>query len=249
MAIPELTPLKIRLPYTQVEEAIAAMIEQMEPGDQLPPEPTLAKQLGVSRATLREVLRTFAERGILVRRQGVGTFVTSRIPILEAGLEVLESLSRMAKRLNLTTEVAHLKVVERQATPAEVSALALADGTDIDVLAINRVITVEGEPVADLQDIVPLEYLHKDDFSSNFDGSVLDVLLQRGSPMLSTSRTQIVAEEADARYAERLGVKQGAALLKLVAQLYSYDEKVVDYSTSYFVPVHFSFHVMLKVVR
>ena len=248
MVVPELTPLKIRFPYAQVEEALAAMIEQMEPGNQLPPEPTLAKQLGVSRATLREVLRTFAERGILVRRQGVGTFVTSRIPILEAGLEVLESLSRMAKRLNLTTEVTHLEMVERLASPAEVTALALPDGTDIDILSVNRVITVEGEPVADLRDIVPLYYLHKTDFDTDFDCSVLDVLLQRGSPMLSTSRTEIVTEEANTRCAARLGVRNGAALLKLVAQLYSYDEKVVDYSISYFVPGHFKFHVMRKVV-
>ena len=248
MVVPELVSLKIRLPYTQVEEAIGAMIEQMQPGDQLPTEPTLAKQLGVSRATLREVLRTFAERGILVRRQGVGTFVTSRIPILETGLEVLESLTRMAKRLNLTTEVAHLDMVERLATPAEITGLALPKGSMVEVLAVSRVITVEGEPVADLQDVVPLTYLRKADFDTRFDGSVLDVLLQQGAPMLSTSRTEIVAEGADARCAARLGFKQGAALLKLVAQLYSYDEKVVDYSTSYFVPGYFKFHVMRKVV-
>ena len=248
MAVPELAPLKIRLPYAQVEEAIAALVEQMQPGDQLPTEPTLAKQLGVSRATLREVLRTFVERGILVRRQGVGTFVTSRIPILETGLEVLESLTRMAKRLNLTTEVAHLDIVERWATPAEVVSLTLPKDSAVEVLAVSRVITVEGTPVADLQDIVPLTYLRKTDFGANFDGSVLDVLLQRGTPMLSTSRTEIVAVEANARCAARLSVKNGTALLKLVAQLYSYDEKVVDYSTSYFVPGYFKFHVMRKVV-
>ena len=98
MTAPEPTSLNIRLPYVQVEEAVAGMIEQMQPGDQLPTEPTLAKRLGVSRATLREALRTFSERGLLVRRQGIGTFVASRIPILETGLEVLESLERMAKR-------------------------------------------------------------------------------------------------------------------------------------------------------
>lgn len=241
--------MKIRLPYAQVEQAITTMVERMQPGDQLPTEPALARQLGVSRATLRDVLRTFAERGILVRRQGVGTFVASRIPILEAGLEVLESLRRMARRHNLLTEVAHLDIVERTASPAEVAGLAQAEGSPVKVLAVNRVITVEGKPVADLQDVVPLAYLRQADFGADFDGSVLDVLLQRGTPMLSTSRTEIVAEGADARCAARLGISDGAALLKLVAQLYSYDEKVVDYSTSYFVPGYFTFHVMRRVVK
>ena len=249
MTLPEPVSLNIRLPHVQVEEAITAMIEHMQPGDQLPTEPTLAKRLGVSRATLREVLRTFAERGILVRRQGVGTFVTSRIPILETGLEVLESLERMAKRLGLATKVAHLEVRERTATSLEMAGLALPGDKSVEVLVVNRVITVENEPVADLRDVVPLNYLRKDAIGDDFGGSVLDLLLQRSGLMLSTSRTDIIAEEASPSCAARLGISPGSALLKLTAQLYSYDEKVVDYSISYFVPGHFKFHVMRRVIN
>ncbi|HHE72843.1 MAG TPA: GntR family transcriptional regulator, partial [Chloroflexi bacterium] len=90
--------------YEQVEQALSRLVEHLKPGDQLPSEPELARQLGVSRATLREVLRTFTERGILIRRQGIGTFVASRLPLLEAGLEVLESLNEMAQNRGLTTQ-------------------------------------------------------------------------------------------------------------------------------------------------
>lgn len=249
MTVPEPTALNIRLPYAQVEEAIAGMIEQMEPGDRLPTEPALAKHLGVSRATLREALRTFAERGLLVRRQGVGTFVASRIPILETGLEVLESLERMAKRFALATKVDHLEIDERLATPEEMTRLALAGTNPVEVLTVDRVITVEGTPVADLRDVVPLAYLRKEAIGDDFGGSVLDLLLQRNDLMLSTSRTDIIAEAANPHCAARLDIPTGSALLKLTAQLYSYDEKVVDYSVSYFVPGHFKFHVMRKVVR
>jgi GntR family transcriptional regulator len=248
MTVPEPTSLNIRLPYVQVEEAIAGMIKQMQPGDQLPTEPTLAKRLGVSRATLREALRTFAERGLLVRRQGVGTFVASRIPTLETGLEVLESLERMAKRSALSTKVAHLEVDERLVTPEEMVGLDLVESAPVEVLTVERVITVEGEPVADLRDVVPLDYLRKEAIGDDFGGSVLDLLLQRSGLMLSTSRTEIIAEEANSHCAARLNIPIGSALLKLTAQLYSYDEKVVDYSVSYFVPGHFKFHVMRKVV-
>ncbi len=74
---------KVRSTRDQVEATLTRLIEQQRPGDQLPPEPQLARQLGVSRPTLREVLRTFAERGLVVRRQGVGTFVASRMPVLK----------------------------------------------------------------------------------------------------------------------------------------------------------------------
>jgi GntR family transcriptional regulator len=243
------THLKIRPPRVQVEEALALLIRRMSPGEQLPPEPALAQQLGVSRATLREVMRTFAERGFLVRRHGVGTFVASRIPVLETGLEVLESIDRQAERVGLVTEVAHLEIEERLATPVEVLGLGHPDGAAVEVLVVTRVIAVEGEPIADLRDIVPTVYLCKEKLGESFRGSVLDILLAQGMPLLSTSRTEIMAEPASSKFAERLNIKRGSALLKLVAQLYSFDEKVVDYSVSYFVPGHFKFHVMRRVVE
>ena len=239
---------KIRSPRQQVEIAIAEMIATHLPGDQLPPGPALAKQLGVSRATLREVLGTFVERGALVRRHGVGTFVSSRIPVLESGLEVLESIDSLAHQIGLETEMAYLEVLERTATPLESRGLGKQEGeAALPVLIVNRVIAVEGEPVADLRDIVPLKYLQKEELGQEFRGSVLDFFLARGSPILATSRTQIIAVSATAKFAQRLDVPLGSALLKLVAQLYSYDEEVIAYSVSYFVPGHFNFHVMRRV--
>ncbi len=247
MTVTEPAHIKIRPPHIQVAEAIAAMIKPLSPGDQLPPEPALAKQLGVSRATLREVMRTFVERGVLVRRHGVGTFVASRMSVLESGMEILESIESLALRMGLETEMLHLEIEERVATPTEALGLGHQASDEIKVLVVNRVIAVAGVPIADLRDIVPLKYLTRDALEADFRGSVLDVFLERNAPMLSTSRTEIMAESANAKFARRLNVSRGAALLKIVAQLYSFDEHVVDYSVSYFVPGHFKFHVIRKV--
>jgi GntR family transcriptional regulator len=67
--------------------------------------------------------------------------------------------------------------------------------------------------------------------------------------VLSTSRTEILVEPAGKDDVRRLQVEQGAPLLVLVAQLFSYDERVVDYSVSRFVPGYFRFHVMRRIVR
>lgn len=239
---------KIRSPRQQVEIAIEEMIASRVPGDQLPPGPELASELGVSRATLREVMGTFVERGALVRRHGVGTFVSSRIPVLDSGLELLESVNTLADRIDLESEMAYLEVLERNATPLEIKGLEReADDSPVPVLIVNRVIAVAGKPVADLRDIVPVEYLREAELDEQFHGSVLDFLLARGSPVLATSRTQIAAVSATEKFAKRLNIPLNSALLKLNAQLYSYDEEVVDYSVSYFVPGHFNFHVMRRV--
>ena len=85
--------------------------------------------------------------------------------------------------------------------------------------------------------------------AARFSGSVLDVLLQHDTVRPVTSRTQISAVEANARLVSRLGVSLGMALLRLVGQLYGYDEVVLDYSVSYFIPGHFKFHVTRRVDR
>jgi GntR family transcriptional repressor for pyruvate dehydrogenase complex len=60
----------------QIEKAILA--GKHHPGDRLPPERAWTEQLGVSRAVLREALGALAERGLVKRRQGAGTFVSER---------------------------------------------------------------------------------------------------------------------------------------------------------------------------
>ena len=49
------------------------------PGEKLPNEPELARQLGVSRATLREALRDLTVQGVLEVHRGRGTFVSERV--------------------------------------------------------------------------------------------------------------------------------------------------------------------------
>ena len=237
--------------YVQTYQVLLDLIEDgaYRPGQQLPSEADLAEQLGISRPTLREALHNLEQDVIIVRKHGVGTFVSQRTPVLESGLEVLESLDHQARRLGLNTEVAHLTIDERPATAEERGMLCLAPEGDVDVLSVDRVIAVEDEPVAYLRDVVPQTYLRREDMAARFSGSVLDVLLQHDTVKPVTSRTQISAVEANSRLVSRLGVSPGTALLKLVGQLYGYDEEVLDYSVSYFIPGHFKFHVTRRVDR
>ena len=54
-----------------------------KPGTRLPPERLLAKDLGVSRGTVREAIQRLVARNMLTSRHGSGVFVTDR---LQAGL-------------------------------------------------------------------------------------------------------------------------------------------------------------------
>lgn len=97
-------------PFQKLQADLAAVIASMPAGERLLSEPKLAKQLGVSRATLREAMRTFETQGLIRRRQGAGTFIVGQGPVLESGLEVMESIETMAKRMGLSVAVRELSV-------------------------------------------------------------------------------------------------------------------------------------------
>lgn len=239
-----------RLPlHLQAQRLLHAQIEDgmYPPGAQLPSEAELAAQLGISRPTLREALQQLQRTGVVVRRHGIGTFVVPRTPVLEYGLEVLESLDSHARRLNLNTEVVHLRVTERVATAVELAMLGRKGNESLPVFSVDRVIAIASEPIAYLQDVVPSSYLRREDLGEGFSGSVLDILLQRGAPQPVASRTELVAEKAGQQIASWLHVSRGTPLLKLIGQVYSADERILEYSISHFAPGHFKFHVLRRV--
>jgi GntR family transcriptional regulator len=230
--------------YQQTEEALQGMLAGMEPGSFLPSEPRLAKQLGVSRATLREAMRGFEERGLIVRRQGVGTRVTRPPQILDSGLEVLESVPSLAQRADLAVEVDALELHERTLSAEEAEHYEFAPAQV--VVEVRRVLMTVERPVAYLVDTVPKEILPREVHTPDFRGSVLDLFLEYGPP-LSHSRTNISAVSADAATARRLRIQRGEVLMLLEAWLCAHNGSVVDHSMSYFLPGIFRFHIVRKI--
>lgn len=231
-------------PFQRLQGDLAALIDRTAAGQRLPSEPDLAKQLGVSRATLREAMRTFETQGLIRRRQGSGTFVVGKVQALDSGLEVLESLETMAKRLDLKISVSDLNV-EQVAANEELAAMLNVDMSS-PLLHVRRVVRADGRPVAYLVDILPGNVLHNDDLPVDFHGSVLDFLLGRGDS-LATSRANISAIGATADVAKALEIQRGDVLLHFHSQLFDINGKVVDYSLSYFIPGYFNFHVVRRV--
>ncbi len=229
----------------RLHESLGQIIAAAKPGERLLTEPELARQLGVSRATLREAMRTFETQGLIRRRQGSGTFVVHPSYVIETGLEVLESIETLASRIGLKVSMGELRVENKVAKEEEASALGLAPGSR--VIHVSRVIVAEGHPVAFLIDILPEDTLTPAEMENGFTGSVLDLLLNRGTPQLSSSRTEINAVTATTEVARSMGIQRGDVLLRFNAYLYSSAGRVVDYSYSYFLPGYFKFHVVRKV--
>lgn len=238
-------PLHIR-----AEEALAALLEggTYQPGDQLPPEPELAQQLGISRATLREVMRAFEERGLITRRHGVGTFVHQASPlVIESGLETLESVDTLVRRRGLSIETRDLHIEERPAPRSLALALGVPAGTRLTTVTRTKV--AAGQPVATMMDALPASLVSAGDVWAGFRGSVLDYLLTRSDLALAHARASILPVCAGEQQAAQLEVAPGTVLLLLEETLYTTTGQVIGFSRNYFVPEFFKFHVVRRIQR
>ena len=232
-------------PFQRLQGDLARLIESTPSGEQLPSEPELAKQLGVSRATLREAMRAFEGQGLIRRRQGVGTFVMRHTHVIEAGLEQLESIETTASRIGLSVLMGDLVIIPVVADKELAEQLECEVGTPL--VEVSRVIYTDERPVAYLVDILPQDVLTETELKEGFTGSVLDLLLKRGSPELTTSRTEIRATAATPKVARSLQIQRGDTLLNFHATLYDINDKVVAYSISYFLPGYFRFQINRRV--
>lgn len=232
-------------PFQRLQGELAELIAKTPPGERLPAEPDLAKSMGVSRATLREAMRSFEGQGLIRRRQGVGTFVVRQTQVIDTGLEVLESIETMAGKIGLEVAMGDLRIEEIHANLEQAESLQVEMTTPL--VKVSRVIHAEQRPVAYLIDILPLDILSTAELQAGFTGSVLDLLLKRGSPQLSNSVAEIHAVAASAEVARALEIQRGDVLLMFSANLYTQTNRVVDLSASYFLPGYFRFHIVRRV--
>lgn len=231
--------------YQKLQNDLAEVISTIKYGDRLPSEPKLAKILGVSRATLREAMRSFEGLGLIRRRQGVGTFVVGPIQVIETGLEILESIETLAEKIGLDVKMGDLDIQQISANDYYAENLNVEDGTPL--IKISRVINTNNRPVAFLVDVLPTSIFSKEDLEAGFTGSVLDRLIESQKIDLSISKTVIQAEAAPSNIARFLQIQRGDVLLLFKAHLFSTEGKIIDYSYSYFLPGYFRFQVVRRV--
>src|SRR5512135_2553170 len=125
-------------PFRRLQSDLASLIGSLPAESRLPSEPELAERMGVSRATLREAMRSFEGQGLIRRRQGVGTFVVAKVPVLDSGLEVLESIETLAQRTDLKVKTGELQVLQVEADDEHAKALNMPPGTSLT--RVSRVI-------------------------------------------------------------------------------------------------------------
>jgi GntR family transcriptional regulator len=153
---------------------------RLSPGMALPPEPELARDLAISRQTLRHALNNLTMRGLLIRRRGVGTFVTGT-----AIEHPLGRLSSFVKTLSIDGAPPDSKLLGiRVMIDTDASPLLTGSAEGL-VYEISRLFRVDGEPVVleriflspEIGELLPSDRLATavvDDLLSNLAGIDVD---------------------------------------------------------------------------
>lgn len=126
-------------------------------GARLPSESELAEELGVSRATVRSALARLAAEGLVLRKQGDGTYVNPHIDTVPTRLGGIWDFWRMIQHSGYQPSIHTLEQAVRPATDSEVTALRLAEGAP--VLTFTRIFCADGMPVVVTHSATPVALL------------------------------------------------------------------------------------------
>ncbi|WP_225430136.1 GntR family transcriptional regulator [Deinococcus detaillensis] len=212
-ALPSAAGLSSSPRYMQVAGALQAAIERGEypAGSALPAERELAARLGVSRVTVRQATLKLAERGLVVRRHGSGTFVAASGPErIQHPLSRLTSFTEDMHSRGLSAGGQVLSFGAGHPNPQEAMQLGLSPGQR--VYRVRRLRTAGGEALAVEESILSAERLGLLSAADVQDVSLYALMQQRGAAPVRALR-QLRAVNADQELAELLGVPLGAALL------------------------------------
>lgn len=207
--------------YVQIAEALLEQIESGEfaPGDRLPTERALSERLSVNRMTVRNALHVLEMQGLIIRRQGAGTYVAE--PKIEREASQLISFTREMQRRGLKPGG---KVIALEQRPAEASvASQLGIAPSAMVYYLIRLRLINQEPVLLERNNIPLERfprLERHDLESR---SLYEVMQEEYGVVVQRARQSLEPVLANEFEAELLMIEPGAALM--LERRISYDDR------------------------
>lgn len=209
LAFESATPL-----YRQIAEHIYGQIVQgkLLPGAPLDSETDLQQAYDVSRVTLRQAIGVLVDDGVVVRKQGKGTFVEN-VP-LQFPLGSLAGTTQLATSLGRDTKSVTVGIRVTQGNAGARRALRLS-GKD-RIVEILRVDFTGGQPLSYAVISLP-EEIGRSVSADDVESEALYPLLERLTGLVASEAHQTLrAVEASAAIAEYLEIAAGSPVMSAV---------------------------------
>ncbi len=226
--------------YHQAARVLEDAIEngRLPRGTRLESELDLAEQLGISRPTMRAAIKQLVDKGLLIRRRGIGTTVAPR-PVRRA--VALTSLYDDLKREGREPRTRVLALEEVLCPPDVAEHLDL--GPTAPVLRFERLRIAGSDPIALMHNVVPagLLELGRGDLERT---GLYDVFRENGiTPHVATQ--QVGARKAGAEEAELLEIEPGDPVLTMSRVAYDTGGRPIEYGSHRYPAESYWFEMML----
>ncbi len=200
--------------YIQIKDLLVARVTEGKwvPGDTIPSEIQLARELNVSQGTVRKAITELVENNVLVRRQGRGTFVATHDVdralfhffhiVNDSGIKILPESKTLSCR-------------KKRASRQEASKLKLSNGAQ--VVCIERTRKLDNQPTIIETIILPQSLFGElgKRQARNLPNTLYELYETQFGITIHRAEEQLRAVAASEHDASLLGLEPGAPLLEI----------------------------------
>jgi len=226
--------IQVKTLADQVEDLLRGRIREgvYAPGSRMPSESEFSEELGVSRATVRTVLTKLAVNGLILRRQGDGTYVNARVEKISAHLGNVWDFICLIESNGFSPSIQFISKEIRPATEKEAEMLVIEPGEQL--LSLQRLFLADEKPVILTHNTFPVSLLRvpTDEVDGNL--HIRDILQTYFGQEIAFVITDIHATLAGEEVSTLLVTSPDKALLALDVSFYSKDSVLLSLGTNYF---------------
>ncbi len=229
-----------------VEQVILELLAEIDRGEfvrsngMLPSEAELAQHFSVSRATVRDALSQLEATGVVIRRQGIGTFVNQFLAQHPAALQDwFEEAHGFADALRSMGRDPEIVILRSEVQPAAGMAHHLQVSGDDPVIFLEKVIAAAGVRLIHSVNAIPLSLLPADaradaaNLAAACD-STFRFLEEQCHSRVHHQQSEIRAVVADGRLPDLLECASGDSCLQVEEVAYSADLEPLFYGLNHF---------------
>lgn len=216
--------------YKQVKNKIIQNLtsDEWKPGSAIPSETKLAETYGVGVSTIRMAIGELVAARILIRRQGKGTFVSSRAD-QHSVYQFFHVVKDGADREAPVSELLSFKRGQADDKVADILNLPRSS-KDSEVFKLRNLLRISGNPVA-LYDIVIPCALFKglnENVIRNFGRTLYGVYQSRYGITIVSTTEELRAVKADSTVARSLKIQTGDPVIEVTRVASTFDSKPVE---------------------
>ena len=198
----------------------------------MPSESELSEELGVSRATVRTALAKLAASGLIIRKQGDGTYVNAKAREASAHFGNLWDLVQLIEGNGYKSSIRSLSISKRSASEKEAQVLALEPGDEL--ICIRRLFFADQTPVILADNAIPFSLLRAPLEAIDGNLHIRDIFTKYFHQKITFAITDIRSALMDVDAAGYLGGEPGRAILQLQVALYGKNDLPLALGMNFF---------------